>query len=56
MREETDEPRCPCGGVILADTEDWPVPICNACYEKLEEVNDMKSHEVSASVIIQKRK
>lgn len=24
---------CPCGGVILADTEDWPVPICNSCYE-----------------------
>jgi hypothetical protein len=24
---------CPCGGVILADTEDWPVPLCNACYE-----------------------
>jgi len=24
---------CPCGGVILADTEDWPVPMCNGCYE-----------------------
>ena len=25
--------RCRCGGIILADTEDWKEPICNACYE-----------------------
>jgi hypothetical protein len=31
---------CPCGGVILADTEDWAVPLCNACYEFVcKEVN-----------------
>ena len=24
-----------CGGVILADTEDWKIPVCNACYEGL---------------------
>jgi hypothetical protein len=22
---------CPCGGVILADTENWPVPLCSSC-------------------------
>jgi len=24
---------CPCGGVILADTEDWPIPMCFNCFE-----------------------
>ena len=28
------EQRCPCGGVILADTEDWPTPLCYECYPK----------------------
>lgn len=23
---------CKCGGVILADTEDWPCPMCHDCY------------------------
>jgi len=32
---ERHEPRCPCGGVILADTEGWPVPVCNSCYEEI---------------------
>ena len=26
--------RCPCGGIILADTEDWAVPLCYNCYPK----------------------
>lgn len=25
--------RCKCGGVILADTEDWKQPLCHDCYE-----------------------
>lgn len=29
--------RCPCGGVILADTEDWDIPLCYECYEKSNE-------------------
>jgi hypothetical protein len=24
---------CPCGGIILADTEDWEIPLCYECYE-----------------------
>ena len=28
---------CPCGGVILADTEDWPIPMCDSCLEFLEQ-------------------
>lgn len=30
----SDKPRdrCPCGGIILADTEDWKVPLCYECY------------------------
>ena len=26
---------CPCGGIILADTEDWKTPRCYECWEKL---------------------
>jgi hypothetical protein len=29
--------RCPCGGIVLADTEDWKIPRCNECYEKMGE-------------------
>lgn len=25
-----------CGGIILADTEDWVSPLCNAHYEEIE--------------------
>lgn len=32
-----DEPRCPCGGVIYANTEDWKVPVCYECYEEIRE-------------------
>ena len=28
---------CPCGGIILADTEDWTVPVCYECWVKLGE-------------------
>lgn len=27
-----NENSCPCGQVILADTEDWGVPLCYDCY------------------------
>lgn len=26
---------CPCGGIILADTEDWKTPLCPNCYEEI---------------------
>jgi hypothetical protein len=26
------DPWCPCGGIILADTEDWNIPRCYECY------------------------
>jgi len=29
--------RCPCGGIILADTEDWKTPLCYSCYTDLHE-------------------
>lgn len=29
--------RCPCGGIILADTEDWKVPMCACYYEDIGE-------------------
>lgn len=32
-----NEGSCPCGGIILADCEDWPVPICYECYIKTPE-------------------
>jgi len=31
------EPRCPCGGVIYANTEDWKVPVCYECFEEIRE-------------------
>lgn len=31
---EMRKDRCPCGGIILADTEDWPIPTCHECYPK----------------------
>ena len=31
----SDQTQCPCGGVILADTEDWPIPMCHECYEEI---------------------
>jgi hypothetical protein len=24
--------RCPCGGIILADTERWRTPLCHECW------------------------
>lgn len=30
--ETTSEIRCRCGGIILADTEDWADPVCHDCY------------------------
>ena len=27
--------RCPCGGIILADTEDWSTPLCYSCFYEL---------------------
>ena len=27
--------KCPCGGVILADTEDWKIPVCCNCWEEI---------------------
>lgn len=32
-----EEPLCPCGGVIYANTEDWKVPVCYECYEEIRE-------------------
>jgi hypothetical protein len=26
-----------CGGIMLADTEDWPHPLCPTCFEDLED-------------------
>lgn len=27
-----DQKNCPCGGTILADTEDWKIKLCDTCY------------------------
>lgn len=27
--------RCACGGIILADSDDWDEPVCDDCYEAL---------------------
>ena len=28
---------CPCGGIILADTEDWSIPMCYECVGEIKE-------------------
>lgn len=35
----TSEKHCPCGGVILADTEDWKVPLCHECWLPLTRID-----------------
>lgn len=32
--------RCPCGGIILADTENWHVPLCYECYCSLSKASE----------------
>ena len=27
---------CKCGGIILADTEDWDTPLCSECYFSID--------------------
>jgi len=38
--------RCPCGGIILADTEDWIIPLCHDCYVEYGETYSTKIMEV----------
>lgn len=44
--------RCPCGAIILADTEDWDIPLCYECYMAAEELGVKKELETE----IQKHK
>ena len=38
MSDNVNHPRsCPCGGIILADTENWKTPLCYHCYTDLHE-------------------
>ena len=37
LRNTRAEPRCPCGGVIYANSEDWKVPVCYECFEEIRE-------------------
>jgi len=39
------EPRCPCGGVIYANSEDWKVPVCYQCFEEIREFFANTRHE-----------
>lgn len=32
-----NQDKCPCGGIILADTENWKTPLCYTCYTDLFE-------------------
>ncbi len=32
MTTSKPKDRCPCGGIILADTEDWETPLCYECW------------------------
>lgn len=44
----TDQKCCPCGGVILADTEDWKVPVCYECFESHEPSYDQGRADAQA--------
>jgi len=39
--------RCPCGGIILADTEDWAVPLCYSCFVKFcEDARELQTENI----------
>lgn len=42
--------KCPCGHPIYANTEDWVIPLCYACYV------DKKAKEYSAKLPENERK
>jgi len=33
---DKDRDMCACGGIILADTENWKTPLCDECYSDIE--------------------
>ena len=37
--------RCPCGGIMLADTEDWQVPLCHSCWNDIGEPSFEPKHD-----------
>lgn len=37
IKIEVRQKYCPCGGIILADTEDWKTPLCDECYTQIGE-------------------
>lgn len=36
IKEQVNQKYCPCGGIILADTEEWEIPLCYSCFRKYE--------------------
>lgn len=48
------EERCLCGGVILADTEDWETPLCYSCFiDTVKKVKDYKKLESKLSIAVE---
>lgn len=41
---------CPCGGIMLADTEDWDVPRCFDCWVALGEPKYEPKHNGAAPI------
>lgn len=41
--EDPPAERCPCGGFVLADTEDWQVPRCYTCWTRMGQPDEEPS-------------
>lgn len=45
MSDSQKPDRCPCGGIILADTEDWKIPLCHSCWNDIGEPSFEPKHD-----------
>ena len=54
MSDSQKPDRCPCGGIILADTEDWKIPLCHSCWHDIGEPSFEPKHD-STTLALAKR-
>ena len=54
MSDSQKPDRCPCGGIMLADTEDWKIPLCHSCWHDIGEPSFEPKHD-STTLALAKR-
>lgn len=45
MSDSQKPDSCPCGGIMLADTEDWKIPLCHSCWHDIGEPSFEPKHD-----------